>query len=147
MQYIAEKKILAVNILEDQKTPAGAEMVEVAFEDDTREVMPRARFEIIATEEISDASGVQTRFNDRISSLLFSILHEYGVKFGEIDKAFDGCVNLANNGLRKSQDILFGCEPKEITLIGINNILLKNAKENNNGSASTGGESDTPDTK
>ncbi len=146
-QYIADKKVLGVTQLEDITTPGGAGMVEVLYEDNSKEVMPVARFDIIKTEAISDASTVQKTIKERVGSMLYSILHEYGIMFGEVEGCVDTCVNYANAGLEKSTDILFGKTQKFLPLIEINNILIKHAKESGDGATSTGGGADSEDQK
>ena len=56
-QYIAENKIVLVTEVEG-KTPAGQMMVQVEFENGTKEIMPKERLELIGTEEISVAKEV-----------------------------------------------------------------------------------------
>lgn len=141
-QYIADKKVLGVTI-EEIKTPGGQEMVKVLFENQISEIMPKLRFDTIVTEKVSDLTTVQNTIKDRVGKSLFSVMHEYGLKVGEIDGATDACTEFANEGLRKSSDILYGVEKPDITLNQINSILLKQyAKENSDGSSSTGSGSD-----
>lgn len=143
--YIADKKVLTVSVLEDRKSPNGSEMVKVSFKDGTEEIMPKLRFELIVTSEISDLSGVQKLVREKVGSTMFSILHEYGIKFGEIEGAVDACVNYANAGLQKATDILFGYPQSNLPLIEINNILIKNAKESSDGATPTGSGPDKQD--
>lgn len=141
-QYIADKKILGVTESEI-KTPGGVNMIKVLFEDNTFEVMPRMRFEIVVSDKMSDATTVQNSIKDAVGKSLFLVMHEYGIKTGEIDGVLDQCTEFVNNGLKKASDILFGFERADITLNTINHILLEqHAKENNDGAGSTGGVSD-----
>lgn len=142
-QYIADKKILGVTESEI-KTPGGVNMIKVLFEDNTFEVMPRMRFEIVVSDKMSDATTVQNSIKDAVGKSLFLVMHEYGVKTGEIDGVLDQCTEFVNNGLKKASDILFGFERADITLNTINHILLEqHAKENNDGVSTTGGGADT----
>ena len=141
-QYISDKKVLGVTI-EETKTPGGQEMVKVLFENQVSEIMPKLRFDSIVTDKISDLTTVQNTIKDRVGKSLFSVMHEYGIKMNEVDGVLDQCTEFVNEGLRKSSDILFGCERPDITLNQVNNILLKqHAKENNDGTVSSGGGSD-----
>lgn len=140
-KYIADRKVLAVVEIpmEEHKTPAGNEFVSVNFEDGTKEVMPKMRYELISTNEQSDLSEVQKKLNNTIGANLFGALHEFGVKFGEVDGIMDVCVNLANSGFHKAQDIMFGFKQPDIPLNEINKILDEDyAKQNSNGATSTG---------
>ena len=126
-QYIAENKIVLVTEVEG-KTPAGQMMVQVEFENGTKEIMPKERLELICTEEISDATEVQNKIKARVGAMLFATLHEYGIKMGEINGVSDAMFDLANNGYTKARDIIFGVEHDLLPLNKINNILIENGK-------------------
>lgn len=137
-QYIAKKRITAVVELEE-KTPAKSDMVEVCFDDGKKEIMPKVRFELIVTPEISDDSEVQKKVVARVGSVLFGALHEYGIKWGEVNQVSDAMVKLVENGMEKATDIIWGTDKPGIALNEIQKVLLKNhAKENNNGAGSEG---------
>lgn len=126
--------------LED-KTPAGNDMVEVAFEDGTKEQMPKARFELIATDEVMDPAMVLAKIKARVGAILFGTLHEYGVKWGEVNGMSDAMIDLVNNGFKKASDLKWGFEKEMIPLIEVNKVLITNYarnKENDNGAGSTG---------
>jgi|6_EtaG_2_1085325.scaffolds.fasta_scaffold32914_2 hypothetical protein len=146
-QYIEDKQIRTVIQL-DEKTPSKADMVKVIFEDDTDEAMPKLRFELLVTEEISDATNALQTLVGRVSSLCFGALHEYGVKRGEVNVVMDGVVGLVNDGFNKAQDILWGFDSENIPLIEVNKVLLRNVQtdeDNNNGVETAGGGSDSED--
>lgn len=146
--YIADKKVLGTGILENQKTPAGKEIVEVLFEDGSKEVMPKLRYEMIATNEISDATGVQNKIASHVGATVFGTMHEFGILLGEVEEVLNQVSNLTNSGYEKARDIVWGTEHHKLPLNKINTILLENyAKENTNGTSSTGSGSDSEDTK
>ena len=135
-QYIEDKKVLGVTILEE-KTPGGNSMVSVAFEDGTFEVMPEARFNIIKTSEISNASQVQEKILSQVGAVLYGMLHEYGIKMGEAEEVLNSTSTYINSGYEKARDIIWGISHRKLPLIQINKILIKeHAKENNNGTTS-----------
>ncbi len=138
--FIADKKIFAVTDLEE-RSPLDNPMVKVMFEDDSFEVMPKARFELIKTPELSDLSAVQVLLRKRVGSVLFSWLHEYGIKMGEVNGVVDAVTNLVNAGYEQARDYVFKCEYMDLPLIEINKLLLKqkDGENSNNGTASTGG--------
>lgn len=141
-QYIEKKRVIGVVEL-DEKTSAKSDMVEVNFEDGTKEKMPKARFELIATPEVSDATKVLEKLKARVGAVLFGMLHEYGVKWGEVNQMSDAMVKLCENGMEKASDILWGYDKPGIPLNEINKILLENhAKQNSNGAGSEGSGSD-----
>lgn len=138
MQYIAEKGIVAVVEL-DEKTPQGNDMVEVCFEGELKEKMPKKRFELIVTEEVSDATTVQNRVRDSLSSLILGMFNEYGVKMGETEPIFGCIAGLVNTGFTKASDLLWGNDFQGVSLLAVNDVLKKNYdKENNNGAGSEG---------
>lgn len=134
-QFIGAKEILGVTIL-DKKTPGGSDMVEVTFSDSTKEQMPKMRFEAIVTDEKSDDTSVANKFKTKVGSMLFGMLHEYGVKWGEVDAITDTMIEYVNNGFVKANNIKWGFEKMDIPLITINDVLVENGKQDNNGAAS-----------
>jgi hypothetical protein len=129
-KYIADKKILLVKEIEGETTPMGESLVEVSFEDGSKEEMPKKRFEMIVTEEISSDSLVREVLRKQVGSILFGVMHEYGIKIDEVDPCIDTVVELVNNASAKAYEILFGYEKTKIPLIAMNKILVKNIKEN-----------------
>lgn len=135
--YINDKKIITVSVSED-KTPAGNEIVVVHFEDKTTEKMPKFRFELLVSEEKLSLTDSFNKVKARIASVLFGTLHEYGVKWGEINPIIEAMGQLCDNGFQKANDIKWGCDRDDISLIDINKTLVDNAKNNSNGTTSTG---------
>lgn len=138
-QFIGDKKILGV---EESigKTPAGNDMVKVLFDDNKFEIMPKVRFELIVTPEVSDATKVMEKLLARVGAVLFGTLHEYGAKWGEVNQMSDVMVKLCESGMEKASDIMWGFDKPSIPLIEINNVLVKNyGKQNNDGAGPTGG--------
>lgn len=140
-KYIGEKKILGVVeiALESDQTPSGNIMVSVNFEDGTKETMPKNRFEMIVTDQVSDASTVQMILRNRVGSLVYAMLHEYGVLYGEAEEILNSVSTLVNNGYEKARDIKWGYEHRLLPLNETNKVLKEyNAKQNSNGTASSG---------
>jgi len=129
-QFLADKKILMVVEIENKKTPMGEKLVEVSFEDSSKEIMPKKRLEMIATQEISNDSLVREVLRKQVGSILFGVMHEYGIKLDEVDPCLDTVVELVNNASARSYELLFGYEKTKIPLNAINKILMANLKEN-----------------
>jgi len=141
-KYIADKKVLALVAL-DGKTPAGNKMISVNFVDGTQEAMPEMRFNIISTNEISDASTVQTKIRNHVGSYLLGVLHEFGIKMGEADMVLNSAGDAVNLSYERARDIKWGgISHSMLPLIEVNNVLVENANKDNNGTASSGGKSD-----
>ena len=146
--FLGDKVVGNVIILGDVKTPSGLEMVKVVFEDGNFEIMPKKRFEMIVTDEVGDLTAIRNKIRTQIGSTMFSLLHEYGIKVGEVDSVLDEIAQLVNNGVTKALNQVLGVEDKlDITLININEILLKNAKptETNDAATSNGDAVDSSD--
>lgn len=145
--YIADKQIKTVLTLET-KTPSGKEMVSVTYMDDSVEVMPLERLETVSSETQSDASTVQQTLKKKVSAMLYLTMHEYGLKMGEVEGILEATSALVNNGYEKAIEVLMGTEYIFLPLNNVNDILMKNAKpeeENNDGTASVGSGSDSAD--
>ncbi len=142
-KYIGEKKIIAVIEL-DNKTPQGNDMVEVCFENESKEKMPKKRFELIVSDTVSDATTVQNKVRDTMSTLFLSMFNEFGVKMGETEPIFGCIAGLVNTGFTKAQDIMWGVDYQGISLLEVNKVLKGNYdKENNNGTGPEGSGSDS----
>lgn len=139
-QYIGEKKVILVpSLFEGTKTPAGHDMVEVNYEDGTREIMPKARFEIIVTDVKSTPSDVQNTLKTKVGGVLYGVLMEYGILMGEADSIINESADLVNAGYEKARDIKWGIAHRLLPLNEINNVLvthMKDAKQDNNGASS-----------
>jgi len=146
-QYINDKKIVATINLEE-KTPMNNDMVQVCFEDLTKEVMPKVRFELLVTNEPSNASDVMQKLKARVGAILFGTLHEYGIKWGEVNSMSDAMVDLVNNGFKKASDVKWGYEKELIPLIEVNKVLVEDhgkQTDDTNVSSTTGSGPDTED--
>ena len=127
-QYIGNQKILTVFQLET-KTPAGEAMVEINFESGKKETMPKKRLELLNSVKISDATSTNLTLKAHVASVLYGVLHEYGVKMGEVNGISDGMVDLVNNGFSKATNFLWKTEDREeLPLNSVNEVLIANAK-------------------
>lgn len=139
-QFIGEEEVLTVVELEN-KTPAGNDMVEVCYVNGDKEKMPKARFELVVSSSKVNPGDVLKKLEARVGAILFGTLHEYGIKWGEVNLMSDAMVKLCENGYAKAHDLLWGIPDKAmLSLNMINDILVKDyAKQNNNGSSAAGG--------
>jgi len=127
-QYLGNEEILTVFQLET-KTPAGEAMVEINFESGKKETMPKKRLELLNSVEISDATSTNLTLKAHVASVLYGVLHEYGVKMGEVNGISDGMVDLVNNGFSKATNFLWKTEDREeLPLNSVNEVLIANAK-------------------
>lgn len=138
-KFIGEKQVLGV---EESigVTPGKNPMVKVLFQDGTSEFMPKLRFEMIVTNNKSNASEVQNTLNTKVGGVLYGVLHEYGILMGEADQLINECANLVNSGYEKARDIKWGFQHRFLPLNEINKVLVeslkKDATKDNNGTTS-----------
>lgn len=142
-QYIGARKIVGISD-SDKKTPSGSKMIHVIFEDGSVKDMPQNRFDLVVTSEESDASAVGAKVRKQVGSMLYGLLHEYGVSLVEANTSLDEAATLINSAMDKATNILYGVEyPDDRTVLQINDILLEHAKsiadKDNNVTAPAGG--------
>jgi len=149
--YIGDKEIMTVVVL-DTKTPAGEDIVCVQFTDGTKQEMPKQRLNLLSTDKRSDLAESRNMLTARVAAICFASMHEYGIKWGEVNAVMDAVVQLADNGMAKASNILFEVEYKDdITLNQINDILVKNhestesSEEDDDGATPDGGGPGTED--
>ncbi len=145
-KYIGARKVIGISVVDGKSTPLKNEIIKVTYEDGTSEEMSKKRYDIIATDTVSDATSAGDLIRKEVGSYIYAVMHEYGIKYGEIDAILDQVTLLVNNATEKATNILYGVEhPSERTLLCINDILIKKheSEENTNGSPSDGSGSDS----
>jgi len=136
-KFVGNKEILTVVDLEE-KTPSKQDVVEVSFVDETSEVMPKLRFEMIVTEEASSLTGIQNTVKAKVGGTIYGTMLEYGIKWDEVNDVVEAAVGFVNDGYARACDHLFKSEKGNISLIDINKILINHATDNNDGTAPSG---------
>lgn len=140
-KFIGKKAVHSVVDL-DAKTPAGGKMLKVNFDDGSVEIMPEKRFNVITSEEPTDATFVRgllvTNAAKEIGAVVYGMLHEYGMKLSEVDKVLDSVIVILNGASEKASNVLWGIDyADDRTLNQINDILVENAKKDTNDGSST----------
>ncbi len=137
-KFIGNKSILTVIDLGKDKNVSSVEMVEVNYTDETIELMPKLRLEIISTEKISDLTKVQSEITKTIGGMIFAILNSYGVKMSEVPNILNYAEEQVNINYRRSRDILFGLNHEDLMINNINKIIEEdNAKGKDNNETSS----------
>ena len=137
-KYIGAKKVTSVIDLGKDGNASSIEMVQVNFEDDTQEIIPKLRYEIISTLEPSDFSGIQKTITNTVGAMIFAVFNAYGITMSEVPIALNYAEEQVNTNYRKSRDLLFGVDHEALMINQINNIIENHAKENSGGTASVG---------
>ena len=123
-QYIGSKQIVFVKELEDKKTPGGDIMVEVSFNDDSKDVMPKKKFELVSKDQKYDDIEINKIVTGRVASIIFGMLHEYDLTWGQVNPVIEAIGALMENGMEKAYNIHFGVDTKtDIPLNKINQML------------------------
>lgn len=141
-EYIGSKTISQV-VDTGKKTPLGSPMIKVCFGDGSYEYMPEKRLLIIKTKEPTDDTIVRglliTEASKQVGQMAYAMLHEFGCKLNEVELVLNQAVVLTNNATEKATNILWMVDyADQRTLNQINDILLENAKTDNNGSSPVG---------
>lgn len=82
MSYIGPKIVKEVKTLEE-KTPGGSEIVEVEYEDGTKEALTKMMYEEVVSETACDLTDLRDK---RVRPIVASVLlafREWGLKIGE----------------------------------------------------------------
>lgn len=82
MSYIGQKKIKEHKITE--KTSSGIEVVEVQYEDETKERFSKLMFDAIVSETACDASQLRDKRIQPIVKELLGVLRNWGIKLSEL---------------------------------------------------------------
>lgn len=141
-KYIGPKKVVSVIDFGKDDNASSVDMVQVNLEDDSKELMPKLRYEIISTVEPSDLSKIQTTMTNTVGAMVFAVLNAYGVKMSEVSNILNYAEEQVNSNYRKSRDLLFGVDHEDLMINNINSIIENYAKiDSDNGAAPAGGES------
>lgn len=138
-EYIGEDKVKSKKELEGQATPSGENLLEVTFDSGKKEIMSKRRFDALVGFKKSDASKARQKLVKKISGEIYALMVEYGLRLEEVNAVQDAVVALANDGLGKASDILWGVAAHDRDLLMINKILITDFKKNeedNNGTTS-----------
>ncbi len=151
-QYFIGSRGVANVVDTGKKTPMGGVMLKVNFEDGGYEYMPEKRFDIVKTEQATDATYVRGLLSAHVTrdvgSAVYSMMLEFGCKLSEIDSITQQVIVMTNAGAEKASNLLWGIDyANERTLNKINDILLENGPKAHNGSESKGTESAPLDSK
>lgn len=124
-QYIGDKKISCVNLLED-KTYLGAERVEVEFTNEELAEYPLAMMDITVSEEPRDATSLSDARINPIIAKIIGVMAEAEITKDEIDAIVGSRLGMTlNQNLNDAVDKLFGKKVFNITLLDIEKILKK----------------------
>lgn len=80
--YIGQKKIKETKVAE--KTSNGIEVVEVQYEDETKERFSKLMFDTIASETSCDATQLRDKRIQPIVKAVLEILRDWGIKLSEL---------------------------------------------------------------
>ena len=137
-QYIGDRKIMLVMELPEMKTPGGADMVEVSFENGTKEVMPKKRLETIAISSETPGEPLKDKqiLKDTLGNTIIAVLMEYGIKDGEVLDVLNAAMDRKNKMVANVYKIKYGFTEDETPLIELNKIEVENFKKENGDQAS-----------
>lgn len=150
-KYYMDRKVKMVEDTE-KRTPNGAVVQKISFDVGEPVLMSHKRFDLLQSPKQSDATATRDKLIGYLSAMIYGILHEYSVRFGEVSPILDAVVNLANAGSNKATNLMWGVEHfDDRDLLVINDILIKNHRvtkaEPDNGVTPSGSQPDQTDQK
>jgi len=135
--YIGQKKIKGT-LDSGKKTPLGDMIYEVLLEDDKKILMSAKRLELSRSDKPFDLTAARDNFIKPVASLVYGMLHEYGLQIGEVGYLCQVLATLTQDGINRSNQIRWSVEDEEsISLNAINEFLMEqHAKKNKDGASS-----------
>ena len=133
-KYIGLKKVKEVKLL-DRKTYLGGNVVEVIYDDDTKEEFTQEMAEKIATEKTTDLTTLRDNFVKSVVEKMIVVLLEAEIQIVDIEFALAQVSNSLNMHLEKASEILWGKDLMKRNLADIQKILTsqqKNELQTNN---------------
>lgn len=143
-QYFVGDKAVATVIDTERKTPLKKPMLKICYEDGSYDYMPENRFNVVKTTEKSNASAARAALIVKacadIGPIIYSLLHEYGLRLSEVEPILNEAVALTNAASEKASNLLWQVDyADERTLNQIQDILLENASKNSDNAGPSDG--------
>ena len=123
-KYIAHRKIKEVK-LSDRKTYLGGNVLEITYEDGTKEELTQKMAEKIATEEETDLTTLRNNFVKPIIEEISAILLEAEIKIIDIEFVLQSITGHLNQKIEEAIDVAIGKDKYTRTLSDINKILTQ----------------------
>jgi len=124
-KYVGDKIVKSVKEI-TIKSPAGESMVEVAYDDNKTEVLPRMMYEKLILLEPTDATAARDRRVMVVVDTVFQVLREYGLKNSELPHFFSVLKTTIDKHIQAAQETLWGKKELEVDLIDIHNVTTNN---------------------
>ena len=108
-------------------------MVEVSFENGTKEIMPKKRLETVGKSSEEKGKPLEDRqiLQDTLANILLGVFMEYGVKVGEVDGILNSTVIRINKLFDSTYEMQFGFEKPNTPISVLNKIEVENFKKQN----------------
>ena len=131
MKYIGHKQIKTTK--EGGKTPNGIEVVEVFYEDNTKEFLSKLMYDKIVSEEACDLTQLRDKRLEPLVKETLAVLRNWGIKLSELT-AFYALLNLSMQNNEKEALLELWREaiptlqdPDDIDLINVDLVLKRKA--------------------
>lgn len=119
-KYLGEKKIVNFE-LSEYKTPQGAGIIKVSFEDESNKLIPTATLEIIATDKPLDASSLRELRLGLTAQKAMEAIAETDLNMSDFDYLFAMLKNMSENSFVEAERIKWGTPDK--TLLDVDRVL------------------------
>jgi len=141
-KFIGPHKIKEVK-LANRKTYLGGNVLEIIYEDDTKEELTQEMVEKVATEEATDLTTLRDNFVKPLIERISAILLESEIKIIDIEYVLQSITGHLNQKIEEAIDVAIGKDRYTRTLADINNILTTQKNDTRNKTANIKHQADT----
>ena len=116
-----ESQMITTVIKSEQKTPLGADIIEVTTADGRKRLIPEATLEAIATKDPIDASEFRDRRVRFICTKIIDIIAEYDLHISDWEYVVQVIQSSINISYQKAQEVLW--KTPEKTMLDIDRVI------------------------
>jgi hypothetical protein len=121
--YVAEKKVKTYSVAEDT-TPAGGRVIDIQYDDGTKESLTEANFDAVKGYQKGDATKRQEKLVRAAGTKIYALLMEYSPKILEINHILNQTVRLSEDAADEAINEIWGVErTMDRDLLSVNRIL------------------------
>lgn len=105
-QFIGPRKVIALVLLEESKTPSGGDVIRVEFDGGYSKVMTKKGFDTLVTDAPTDFNVLDARLMDAVLPATLAVLLEYGLTIQETNRLIKKVVETVEDHLNRAANYL-----------------------------------------